>query len=114
VRKIPVLLSLLLVTACQHRQVLGSITDADSMRAAIIALAPVGSPAGPATPRLADQGFTCSPRHGTFGGHAPSDYLYCTASFSAGLPVNRVWHVAVFTDSGRVVGAAAATGLLAP
>lgn len=113
-RKIPVVLGLVLVTACQHRQVLGKIGDADSMRAAILALAPVGSAAGAATPRLAADGFSCSAQHGTFGGHGASDYLYCTASFATSFTVSRVWHVAVFTDSGRVTGAATATGLLGP
>ena len=113
-RRIPVVLGLVLVTACQHRQALGRITDADSMRASILALAPVGSPAASATPRLAGEGFSCSAQHGTFGGHAPSDYLYCTASFATGSPVSRLWHVALFTDSGRVTGAATATGLLGP
>ena len=106
--------AVLLLMACQRARLADRFQNADSMRTAVLALVPVGSGVDSGRVRLEREGFTCSLRHGQFGGHAASAFLWCDASVSAGSPVSRRWQVALFTDSGLVRDVDAKTGLVGP
>jgi hypothetical protein len=113
-RTASIITALALLAGCRDHRMVATIEGADSMRSAVLSIAPVGSRIDSAPARLALEGFRCSPGHGRIAGRPASDYLLCTASVSVGSPVARRWVVVLFSDSARVTDVAANSGLVGP
>ena len=87
----------------------GGVSDPGSLRARLLALTPVGTPALRAAAAMRAQGFSCQPARGAafdgqpLGGDTV-DYLWCMKSVGAGPLAARVWRTAHLTRAGAVTG----------
>jgi hypothetical protein len=102
------------LVGCRH-SLAERIELPDEMRAAVLAIAPRGTPTAEAARRLTREGFACAPvRHASFGGSDSLTYAYCNASASVGSPVSRRWQLALVDSAGRLLDVRAKTGLIGP
>ena len=104
-----------IVAGCASRLV-DRVEDADAMRAAILRVAPPGTPIAHAARLLAAEGFTCQPsQRSTFPGIADSTtYAYCAGRSRSQASVHRHWQVALVDSAGTVTDVRATMGLVGP
>jgi hypothetical protein len=81
------------------------------MRAAVLAIAPLGSSLDSATSRLEREGISCAMVHGA--ARSPSDYLWCDAA-SANSTVTQRWQIAIMGSGGKISDVKVALGTPSP
>jgi hypothetical protein len=116
--RLPLLLLLAAGLGCAGREtrLVDRLDESAAMRAAVLQVAPVGTPVADAVARLGAQGFHCQPTaRNVFAGVPDSlTYAYCDGS-SRGAPlVSRRWQLALVDSGGRVSDVHATTHLVGP
>lgn len=94
-------------------------TDTDqAFRTELLRLIPSGTEKSTAKKIMEQNGFSVTESSGPFAG-MPNDlaglpFLYCDRERRAGLFISRRYQAALVFENGKIVGLAAATGLIGP